>query len=230
MASLLAEFGFTTKLAIAAFGVFQPFLLQYTIYIDVQKNCNLQQKRTLQGSIATEHWAALLHESRCISLAHFSPGEEPQFTFVTRQLKRFLAQTTFSLPSRIVAPRCGERLPCAFLLRLSHCIASWEIHCTAFEGWVHFQAVLCCETQRREKKSYKDFLSQCFKVSPPAAREGDKWDKLSKNGRKKKGGKEKNKLGERFLEPAVCGAKNLTEQRLLKLRVSELFGRCAIVV
>lgn len=120
-----------------------------------------------------------------LAAEHFSPGEEPQFTFVTRQLKRFLAQTTFSLPSRIVAPRCGERLPCAFLLRLSHCIASWEIHCTAFEGWVHFQAVLCSETQRREKKSYKDFLSRCFKVSPPAAREGDKWDKLSKNGRKK---------------------------------------------
>ena len=47
---------------------------------------------------------------------------------------------------------------------------------------------------------------------------------------KERGGKEKNKLGERFLEPAVCGAKILTEQRLLKLRVSELFGRCAIVV
>ena len=42
----------------------------------------------------------------------------------------------------------------------------------------------------REKNPHKDFLLLCFKVSPPpggtTVKEGDKWDKLSKNEKKRK--------------------------------------------
>ena len=123
-------------------------------------------------------------KGRCIVLHTFPQARNLNLPSLHDNSERW-RKPFFCSQSRIVTWRWEAPVLIFAPSALSHCIASWEIHHTAFEGWVHFQAILCSETLHREKKSYKNFQIFWLKVSPPPRRNSCKrgkreWDKLSK--------------------------------------------------
>ena len=78
----------------------------------------------------TLHWVAFLHERTVHRTSHFSAGKEPQFTFVTRQLRK-VAQTFFLLPkSHCDVALRGSRVDfCPLRLKSLHRVMRNSPHC-----------------------------------------------------------------------------------------------------